>query len=58
MGPIILAVFVIVLGAVIRVAGPASGKPGAAGSANRFRAARSGRARHQSAREHRKDVDP
>jgi len=33
MGPIILAVFVIVLGAVIRVAGPASGKPGAAGSA-------------------------
>jgi regulator of protease activity HflC (stomatin/prohibitin superfamily) len=33
MGPIILAAFVIVLGAVIRVAGPASGKPAAAGSA-------------------------
>jgi prohibitin 1 len=33
MGPIILAAFVIVLGAVIRVVGPGIAKPGAAGSA-------------------------
>ena len=33
MGSIILAAFMIVLGAVIRVVGPATGKPGAAGSA-------------------------
>ena len=33
MGPIILAAFVIVLGAVIRVVGPATAKPGQAGSA-------------------------
>ena len=33
MGPMILAVFAILLGAFIRVLGPAMGKPGAAGSA-------------------------